>query len=228
LVLDIHELHSTASTLRAMEDAREVSESYSSEFDYDRTVALSDGVFAIALTLLVLTISFPDLRGGAHARLGDELADRLSQLFSYALSFAVLSLLWLRHHAFFRGLARIDGRIAVLNLLYLALVAFLPYPTRLVGEYGDQAVAVTTYAATITAVVLVANVVRLHASRAGLVRSPSPDTRKPQLVVPAVFLISIPLALLVSPSAAKWSWAVLLLIGPLRQLFRRPGRAASV
>jgi uncharacterized membrane protein len=205
-----------------MEGARQDSESYSREFDYDRTVALSDGVFAIALTLLVLTISFPDLHGGAHARLGDELTDRLSQLFSYALSFAVLAFLWLRHHAFFRGLTRIDGRIASLNLLYLALIAFLPYPTRLVGEYGDQAIAVTTYAATIALIALVANVVRLHAARAGLVRSSSADSRRPQLAVPAVFLISIPLALLVSPTAAKWSWAALLLTGPLREFRKRP------
>jgi uncharacterized membrane protein len=205
-----------------MEGAREASESYSREFDYDRTVALSDGVFAIALTLLVLTISFPDLHGGAHARLGHELADRLSQLYSYALSFAVLALLWLRHHAFFRVLVRIDGRVAGLNLIYLALIAFLPYPTRLIGEYGDQAVAVTIYAATIVVIAVVSNLIRLHAARAGLVRSPSPDSWRPQLVVPAVFLLSIPLALLVSPSAAEWSWAALLLTAPSRQFRSRP------
>ena len=62
-------------------------------FDYDKTVALSDGVVPIAPTLLVFTITFPALTGAGRNRLGTELAHRLPQLSSYAVSFAVLSFL---------------------------------------------------------------------------------------------------------------------------------------
>ena len=91
-------------------------------FDYDRTVALSDGVFAIALTLLVLNIGIP---GKPHGTLGSHLLDHDTEFESYALSFAVIALLWVRHHALFRAIVRIDGRITLLNLAYLAFVAFL-------------------------------------------------------------------------------------------------------
>jgi uncharacterized membrane protein len=178
-------------------------------FDYDRTVALSDGVFAIALTLLVLTISFPALSGPARHRLGTELGHRLPQLFSYALSFAVLSLMWLRHHAFFRGLRQIDTRLSVLNLLYLALVAFLPYPTRLLGEYGDRTVSVVVYALTIALISLTAAAMRLHTVSAGLMARP---VWRRLLLVPAVFLFSAVIAVMVSPAAGQYSWLLLLLL----------------
>ncbi len=83
-------------------------------FDCARTVALSDGVFAIALTLLVLNISVPVL-APAHHDLGAGLLDRHSEFSSYALSFVVISFLWIRHHGFFRVLDRIDAKLTVLN-----------------------------------------------------------------------------------------------------------------
>jgi uncharacterized membrane protein len=175
-------------------------------FDYDRTVALSDGVFAIALTLLVLTISFPSLSGVAHGRLGSALGDRFPQFLSYALSFAVLAYLWIRHHVFFRGLERIDTRLTVLNLAYMAFVAFLPYPTRLLGEYGDQAISATLYASTLLVIAVIAGLMRLHATRARVWAPSRGDTWLRQLAPTAVFLVSIPVALLVSATAAEWLW----------------------
>lgn len=195
----------------APETARSVT---SRAFDYDRTVALSDGVFAIALTILVLTISFPDLHGAARGQLGTALEHRISQVFSYALSFAVLGLLWLRHHAFFRELTRIDATVAVLNLIYLALIAFLPYPTRLLGVYGDEAVSVVAYATTILLISLTATLMRLHAVRSSVAPRPPREAWIWQLAAPAVFLISIPVALLIGTTAAKWTW-VLLVLAPL-------------
>jgi uncharacterized membrane protein len=181
-------------------------------FDTARTVALSDGVFAIALTLLVLTISTPELSAGHGGGLGDQLLDRDGEFLSYALSFAVIGLMWVRHHRFFRGVARVDGRLTALNLLYLGLVAFVPYPTRILGTYGDQAVAVGLYAATVAAVGLVAGLMRLHAERDDLLTDPGRRHvagRESWLVVPGVFLLSIPIAF-ASPTAAMLSWLLLL------------------
>ncbi len=184
-------------------------------FDYDRTVALSDGVFAIALTLLVLTISFPELHGEAARRdLGAQLQDRFPQLLSYLLSFAVLAFLWLRHHAFFRNIIRIDTQLALLNLAYLAAVAFLPYPTRLLGGYGDQSVSVVIYALTILVILFASGLMRLRVQQARLLKPDAQlDAWYRWAVAPAVFLISIPIAMFVSPAAAEWSWLLLLLTG---------------
>jgi uncharacterized membrane protein len=137
-------------------------------FDYARTVALSDGAFAIALTLLVLTITTPELTHGRERLLGRELLGRASEFTSYVISFAVLAFLWVRHHRLSRALDRIDTRVTVLNLVYLGLIALLRYPTRILGLYGDQPIAVVLYAATVALVSTVAGVMRLHALRARL------------------------------------------------------------
>jgi uncharacterized membrane protein len=183
-------------------------------FDYARTVALSDGVFAIALTLLVLTISAPALAPDHHGLLGRRLLDRSNELTSYAISFAVIALLWVRHHGFFRVLDRIDARITFLNLAYLAFVAFIPYPTRLLGIYGDQPAAVVLYASTLALLGLTAGLMRLHAAHNGLVSVAGRvelEERGHWAIVPAVFLLSIPIAF-VSTTAAELSWFLVAIV----------------
>src|ERR1700750_231541 len=89
-----------------------------------RTLALSDGVFAIALTLLVLSIRLPDVTPG-HT-LGHALLDRRDELFSWLVSFVVLAAAWVRHRSLFASLRGVDRRIVWLNLAYLGAVAFVP------------------------------------------------------------------------------------------------------
>jgi uncharacterized membrane protein len=190
-------------------------------FDYARTVALSDGVFAIALTLLVLNITVPQLTSSEHAQLGKKLLDHRDEFISYAISFTVISIFWIRHHVAFRGLARIDTQLTVLNLAYLAFVAFVPYPTRLLGLYGDEPASIVLYAATIGILATLSGLSRLHAQRAKLldpagVREAA--RREHWLITPAVFFASIPVAFL-SPSAAQFMWLLVLL-----PAFRRGSR----
>jgi uncharacterized membrane protein len=187
-------------------------------FDYARTVALSDGVFAIALTLLVLNISFPELAPGHHGDIGKQLLDRRGELGSYALSFAVIGFLWVRHHAFMRGLEVIDTRLTVLNLAYLGFVAFLPYPTRVLGVYGGEPAGVVLYASTNVVLASISALMRIQAKRAHLL-SPLGTAvvarREHWAITPAVFLLSIPVAF-ASPTAAKFCWLLLLLLGRAR------------
>jgi uncharacterized membrane protein len=191
------------------------------EFDYDRTVALSDGVFAIALTLLVLTIAVPDLQGAAKNQLADKLSDQLPQLLSYAVSFAVLSLMWVRHHGLFRKLTRITFPITVLNLAYLAVIAFLPYPTSLIGRYGGQPVSVVVYAVTIIVIMVMSVAMRAYTDRAGVLKPGTPrESMRRYVVVMGVFLVSIPVALLVDASAGIWTWTALGVDGLLLRLRR--------
>lgn len=186
-------------------------------FDYARTVALSDGVFAIALTLLVLNISFPELASGHHGDIGTQLLDRRGEIGAYALSFAVIALLWVRHHSFMRGLEIIDTRLTVLNLAYLGFVAFLPYPTRVIGVYGGETAGVVLYAATNVILASIAALMRIHAERAGLLSPLGRVTmrrREHWAFTPLVFAGSIPIAF-ASPNAAKFFW-LLLLVRPRR------------
>lgn len=181
------------------------------EFDYNRTVALSDGGFAIALTLLVLTISFPLPKSGHTGALGDRLLDRGDEFFSYAISFVVIALLWVRHHRFFAGLERVDARLTLLNLVYLGFVAFLPYPTQVLGRYGDEPAAVVLYAVVVALISTVAGWMRVHAVRAGLLSEVGHRRaagREHWAITPLVFLASIPIAF-ASTTAALVSWALL-------------------
>jgi uncharacterized membrane protein len=182
-------------------------------FDYDRTVALSDGVFAIALTLLVLNIGVPSRV--VHGKLGSGLLDHNTEFQSYALSFAVIAVLWVRHHTFFRVLEKIDGRITLLNLAYLGFVAFLPYPTRIVGQYSGEPASVALYAITVAIIATIGGIMRTYALRAGLLSEQGRKElghREHWAIVPAIFLGSIPLAF-ASPKLAELLWLLLLVSG---------------
>lgn len=192
-------------------------------FDYARTVALSDGVFAIALTLLVLNITLPEIAHGHESELGRGLLDRAGEFESYALSFAVISLLWIRHHNLFRVLERIDTRLTVLNLVYLGFIAFLPYPTRVIGTYGNSSASVVLYATSVAIVTLIAGAIRVHVVRADLLTAAGHREiarREHWALAPAIFLGSIPIAL-VSPNGAVYFWLLLLLLPMARRAKRR-------
>ena len=95
-----------------------------------RLEAFSDGVFAIAITLLVLTIARPS---NFH-HLGEQLVDRWPSFAAYVVSFAVIGIMWLNHHSIFVHFARVDRAFVYLNMLLLLSVVFIPYPT---GIFGD-------------------------------------------------------------------------------------------
>ena len=108
-----------------------------------RLEAFSDGVFAIAITLLVLTIAQPT----NYRHLGEQLGNRWPAFAAYAVSFAVIGIMWLNHHSIFMHFARIDRPLVYLNLLLLLTVVFTPYPTGIFGEAlkrgeGEEAAAV--------------------------------------------------------------------------------------
>jgi uncharacterized membrane protein len=95
-----------------------------------RLEAFSDGVFAIAITLLVLTIATPN----DFHDLGTELVNQWPAYAAYIVSFAVIGIMWTNHHTVFGHFARLDRNIVYLNLALLATVVFVPYPTGIFGE----------------------------------------------------------------------------------------------
>ena len=82
----------------------------------------------------------------------DSLADKHPQIISYAISFAVIGRYWLAHHQFFSRLRALDGGLIAINLVCLAVIAFLPFPTDVLGNYFENPVAVALYAVTVAAI----------------------------------------------------------------------------
>jgi uncharacterized membrane protein len=108
----------------------------SNRWSTGRIEAFSDGVFAIAITLLVLEISVPE---AAFEDLWHGIADQWPSYLAYVTSFLTIGTIWLMHHGIFRRLAQADGFVTRMNLLLLMLVSFLPFPTKLLAEAIDNA-----------------------------------------------------------------------------------------
>ncbi len=98
-----------------------------------RAEAFSDGVLAIAITLLVLELRVPDVpRGGTLSR---ELFHLWPKYAVFAVSFITIGIMWVNHHALFQGIARVDRPLLFINLVLLMSISFVPFPTAVLGDY---------------------------------------------------------------------------------------------
>jgi len=193
-----------------METAKQREEN---EIEFARIVAFSDGVFAIAITLLVLQLGVGEVSNG---ELGKALLSERQDLFAYAISFAVIGRFWLVHHRFFGEVTHFDGRLIVLNLFYLAWIVLLPFSSQILGDYGGAEAAVILYAINLIGVLLSGLLMFVDARRAGLAHASPEEARagaRAALIVASVFAISIPVAVL-NPHLAPYCWLVLFL-GPI-------------
>jgi uncharacterized membrane protein len=105
--------------------------------DTGRVEAFSDGVFAIAITLLILAVGFEEVI--AKGELKQVLLDLWPSYIAYAVSFLTVGIMWVNHHAVSRHFARVDRPLLLLNIFLLMLVAFTPFPTRMVAEHAQDA-----------------------------------------------------------------------------------------
>ncbi len=110
--------------------------------EFTRLVNLSDAVFAIAMTLLVLTVDVPDVPAGelASALLAD-----LPQIGAYALAFALVASQWYAHRKLFQRLAFTEPVLAVINLVWLGIVALVPFPTSVLGAHPTATAALAPF-----------------------------------------------------------------------------------
>jgi uncharacterized membrane protein len=101
-----------------------------------RFEAFSDGVFAIAITLLVLSFQPPKLTSITETTITGALLALWPQYLVYAVTFATVGIMWFNHYALFHGARYVSYGALIANLALLMLIAFLPFPTLLLGEYG--------------------------------------------------------------------------------------------
>ena len=122
-----------------------------------RFEAFSDGIFAIAATLLVLEIGVDTAKGN----LGSQLTSIWPAYLSYVTTFLVIGIIWINHHHCVSLMGRVDRTFLFINLLLMLTVSFMPFPTKLVAAYlqkPDEREAVIAYATTMTLMAIIYNV----------------------------------------------------------------------
>jgi uncharacterized membrane protein len=124
-------------------------------FSTARLEAFSDGVFAIAITLLVLDLAVPARGELADRSLASALGAEWPSYFAYLVSFAVIGIIWVNHHVMCTLVRQADRLVLFANLLLLLTVSVIPFPTRLLAEYltsdADSHVAAAIYSASMLA-----------------------------------------------------------------------------
>ena len=186
--------------------------------DRDRIVNLSDGVFAIAITLLILDIRVPNVpENMVSSQLLGALLSLWPKYLGYILSFVGISAFWIIHHSIFRPIGSYDRILLYLNFLFLMVVAFVPFPTSLLGEYGDHQLPVAIYAATLAVGRLLLTAIHWYSTRNDRLLGEPQDPATVRfflirgLTIPVIFLLSIVISFF-SVSVAIWTWFVMLAV----------------
>jgi uncharacterized membrane protein len=194
---------------------------------FARVLAFTDGVFAIAATLLVVGIEVPDLGNPDSVdELWDALGDLLPSIIGYVISFAVIGRYWYAHHQFFSDLRGIDGRLIATNLLYLGFIAFMPFPTGILGQYFENPLSIALYAAIVAVVSGLEVVMFSRAYRDRLLLSEITEdqyrwSRLTSFLPTVFFLASVPVAF-ASTTAAVLIWAATPAFGGFIQRWAPP------
>ena len=200
-----------------MDQAKTEQRGIDDDRDMGRINALSDGVFAIAITLLVLNIEVPDIPANLVAQ---ELPSRLTalvpDLLSYVISFLVIGSYWMAHRHIFQGIRAVDRVLIWLNMLFLMFVAFLPFPTALLDEYSNYQLPVVIYAASLATARLPLTAIWWYASsNRRLIHGLDARTvrlhRVRGLGIPLIFLLSIGVSF-INVKVTMLCWVLLFVI----------------
>jgi uncharacterized membrane protein len=192
-----------------------------------RTEAFSDGVFAIVITLLILEIKVPDPHSIPVDQVAHELPHRLWELkamfIAYVLSFFIVGTFWVAHHNIFKLIRSTDRMLMWLNLALLMCVAFIPFPTALIGEYPSQPIAIVVYGLTVTASSVMLVLLWNYATKDH--KHVDPDM-PPALIkrVRGQMLLAPPVYLAASALAYVNIWLSFLLFAALQVHYMRPGQ----
>lgn len=188
------------------------------EEGFGRILALSDGVFAIAITLLILEIAVPATTSDKD--LPKALLELWPRYLAYVLSFVLIARFWVTHHLAFRLIAGYDTVLVWLNLLLLMFVSFLPFPTAVLGAHNGSPAAAVLYGAAVVLAGAVSAAYWWYASGRGRLLRPDVGAARVRairargLAGPAYFALTLPVAAFV-PYAAEVLW---LLVFPLTRI----------
>ncbi|MBK8294336.1 MAG: DUF1211 domain-containing protein [Solirubrobacterales bacterium] len=169
--------------------------------DLSRIFAFTDGVYAIAITLLVLQIEVPAGVTG-DASLWSGIKDQGPDLLAFAISFVVIGMNWVGAHRFMRTVNEYDRGLMLLTLFSLFWIVLIPFTSQLMGEYGgDAPLSIVFYILNMAAVVIASALMQRHVLKARLgLAEYEEDTElsfRSSLFTACVFILTIPLAFVV-------------------------------
>ncbi len=167
-----------------------------------RLEAFSDGVFAIAATLLILDVKLPEDGSIAHGFL-----DIWPSYAGYALGFLTIGIMWINHHTVFACIDRVDRTFLTINVVFLMLIAFVPFPTRVLAEHlqHDAKAAAFVYGLTMVAMAVLYNVLWFYAARGRRLIAADADPRTVTGITRA-FIPGVPIYTIATLSALLSSW----------------------
>lgn len=203
--------------------------------EFARAFTFFDAVYAFALTLLVVNIDPPEAADwtSPSALLGSGLE---WQLLGFAISFSVIAVFWRVNHRIVAGFRALSPGTITANLVAIAFVVLIPFSTQGVSDVdtADAPLAVAVYALDISCAVLAQAALFYVARHDGVLAHPLPrraDRAKllDTLTIPAIFLASIPIAYAWGADAGRWTWALLIVVGPIsgRLTSRRVARIVA-
>jgi len=200
------------------------------DLEFARAVTFFDAIFAFAVTLLITTVDdFSPEAWSSLTALNDANGPSLR---AFTISFVVVVSFWRAHHQGVTSLSAMDGQLLGLNCVVMFGIVLIPFTTEALGKL-DLPLPVAVYAVDIALTYLALNAVELIADRRGM--RPTRMTRSElrshmaiSVVLPLIFLGSIPIAYLVSPTAAELTWLLIALLIPfVRRLTRARARAGA-
>lgn len=186
----------------------------------NRIEAFSDGVFAVAITLLVLNIQVPHV---AASDLPAELFKLWPRLLVYAQSFVIVGIYWVAHHNSFHYIQWSDRTLLWLNIFLLLCIVFIPFPTAVLGEYPGQQISVILYSATLVITGLVLQLLWWYVTSGLRLVDPDIDPRlvkratRRNLMAPLIYLVAIVVSFL-----SVWASLAVIAFVPILYIF--PGR----
>ena len=186
-------------------------------FDNNRIAAISDGVFAIAMTLLVLGLKLPEIESPVSSVVfRSAIIHQLPKFVSWIISFAILCRLWSVHYALLKLDKKKTEVFTVMNFIFLGAVSFIPFPTSLISEHPDQFLSVSVFTLTI----LVAWGAMIGMRRCQLLTDSSElDSNmilvytKPIITLTPIIAVVSFLLTLLKPQLGAWVWIVLPVTG---------------
>jgi uncharacterized membrane protein len=155
------------------------------ERETTRLEAFSDGVIAIAITLLILEIRVPEVEHASPQELWSALRDLWPNYLGYVISFATIGIMWANHHIIFRYIVRTDHYLILTNLLFLFFVAAIPFPTALMADalgHPAGSVGVIVYSGWFLLTALSYNLLWRYASRQNRLIDPAADPAAVQAI----------------------------------------------
>jgi uncharacterized membrane protein len=202
---------------RRLKSTREISSQTDSQdqLGLERLIFFSDAVFAIAITLLALEIRLPETEGLLNnAELASQLSGMWHEYLAYIISFLVIGTFWMAHHRKYRFIKRCDNRLMMLNLLFLMVVAFIPFPSSIISKYPDRS-ATIFYATTMVLAGIFLSISWWYATYHSRLIEAELDSKQRQqqfitpLITSAIFLLSIGIAFW-NENIARVSWLLIL------------------